>query len=300
MEKEKRKLQIDVVESISLLHSLVKGFQLKFKFYNLLFRGKGLEFDGYTVYQPENDASLIDWGASMRANRTMMRKYAEERNQSILIVVDVGENMVLGSGEKMKCEQAAEAALLFTHLILTSGDRVGLLLFRHETVRYVPPRKGMNQYFLFQDLLSDASLYGGASSLDVAFQFLLGEVNKSFDGIVFISDFLRFSRKHLSPLRSIATRCDATAIVVKDPIDLELPDVKGEFVLEDYESGEQILIDPKIARETYREFTLRQEQFLKENFVAMHVDLFEILTTRPFALSLATFLKERLRKEVSF
>lgn len=190
---EKKKLNVDVSRAISDFETVAKEFELKEKLYKIIFRGKGLEFDSYRDYAPDDDASMIDWKASKRANKTLIKRYVEERDLNIIFVIDVGENMVLGSADKLKCEYAAELVSAFSHLIITSNDKVGFVLYSDDIKDYIPPRKGLNHLYFLVDILSDPSLYGGASRLDKALDFLLENLDESINFVVFVSDFTRIN-----------------------------------------------------------------------------------------------------------
>ena len=124
-----RKLNIDIAGAISEFDAAAKEFELKEKIYKILFRGKGLEFESYREYSPEDDAEEIDWKASMRGGKILVKRYIEERDLGIVFMIDVSENMVLGSHEKLKCEYAAELIGALAHLILNSNDKIGFMFF---------------------------------------------------------------------------------------------------------------------------------------------------------------------------
>src|SRR6056297_1611562 len=126
----KKGMNLDIGEKVSELESVMNKFKIKNILYKLIFRGKGLEFDGYRNYsQGDDDASMIDWKASNRGNNLVVRKYIEERDLKIVSVIDVSENMVFGSTNKLKCEYAAEFAAALAHLIITSNDQIGFIFY---------------------------------------------------------------------------------------------------------------------------------------------------------------------------
>ena len=153
-----RSLNIDLAGCISSFEAAALEFELKTKIYRILFRGRGLEFMQFRAYAPEDDASLIDWKASVRAQRPLVRSYKEEKDLRIVFLVDMSDSMVFGSTEKLKCEYAAEVALAFAHLILSSGDKVGFILFNERVFHYSLPRGGMQQFYYFLHCLSSHHL----------------------------------------------------------------------------------------------------------------------------------------------
>src|SRR3989344_458525 len=152
---KKRSLNVDVGTSIAAFQAVMKEFLLKHKLYKILLRGKGLEFESYRTYSADDDASTIDWKASKRANSLLVKQFRDERNLKIMFVIDTGANMVFGSSKKLKCEYAAEVFTSFAYLILSSGDRVGCLLFKDEVEEYVKPGSGRRHFFRLIDNITN-------------------------------------------------------------------------------------------------------------------------------------------------
>ena len=132
-----RRLNADIPGSVAELQAAMKEFVLKHRLYRILLRGKGLEFEAYRNYAPDDDSETIDWKASARANTTLVKQYRDERNLKIVFIVDSGENMVFGSTKKLKCEYAAEIVGAFSHLIISTGDRAGIVFFADKIKEYI-------------------------------------------------------------------------------------------------------------------------------------------------------------------
>jgi uncharacterized protein (DUF58 family) len=145
----KRELNLDIAGGISEFERLAKEFTLRIPLYKIIFRGKGLEFDSYRDFAPDDDASEIDWKASMRSNKLLVKQYIEERDLKIMIIVDVSDNMIFGSTEKLKCEYAAELSAALAHLIISSNDKMGFALFDEGIKNMVFPEKGTKQFEVF-------------------------------------------------------------------------------------------------------------------------------------------------------
>ena len=124
-----RKLNLDIAKSTAGFAKLMNEIPPKRTLYRTLFRGRGLEFDGYRVFGQDEDSSLIDWKASLRSGTQLAKKYIEERDINFMFVIDMGENMVFGSQEKLKCEISVELIAAFSNVILKSGDRMGFILY---------------------------------------------------------------------------------------------------------------------------------------------------------------------------
>lgn len=282
---------------ISEFEAAAKEFLIKRVVYKTIFRGKGLEFDGYRRFNPDDDAGSIDWVASARSNDILVKQYIEERNLKIMFIIDVGDNMVFGSQEKLKCEYAAELSAALSHLIVTSGDKVGFIFFNDKVVEEFPPVSGANQFSLFSNHLTFAKNYGGDSKIESALDFVIDYVNNSVDCIIFVSDFLRINKTFFKKMNLISAKFEIIALMVKDPLDISLSDFGSEVIVEDPSSGEQIVVNPRIANKTYEKHALEQEKEVIELFNACDVDFLRLVTDKSFVNPLVCFLQERIEKK---
>ena len=290
----KQKLNVNIPRAITDFEAAAKEFELKEKLYRIIFRGKGLEFDKFRDYSPDEDASNIDWKASLRANKLIARQYIEERNLNIVFVFDVSENMLLGSSDKLKCEYAVEVFSALAHLIINSNDRVGLVFFSDKVKDFISPKGGNNQFFMLADLLSDPLTYGGGSRVDRMLKFVLEYLGKNIDVVILISDFIKVSERSLNDLFLISHKFESIAIMVRDSLDKTFPEIDREIVIEDPASGEQILINPKMIKNIYEKSAFERERIVKDIFRKANIDLLELTTDKPFAFNLAGFLSERV------
>lgn len=290
-----RSLHIDLAGSIAAFEAAALEFELKTKIYRILFRGRGLEFLQFRSYAPEDDASLIDWKASVRAQRPLVRSYKEEKDLRMVFIMDMSDSMVFGSTEKLKCEYASEVAIAFAHLIVSSGDKIGFALFNDTVMQYSLPRGGMQQFYYFLSRLSDPLLYHGSSRLTDALNFVLEHFPSNISAAVIVSDFLRIDADFERVARLLSSRCETMALMIKDPRDMTLPDTNTEVVIQDPASGEQLLVNPKVARQQYEYFALQQEQQVKQILNRSQIDTVSLQTSTPFSTPLALFLKERVR-----
>ena len=293
--ESQRSFHIDLAGSISSFEAAALEFELKTKIYKILFRGRGLEFNQFRSYAPEDDASLIDWKASVRAQRALVRSYKEEKDLRIVFIIDVSDSMVFGSTEKLKCEYAAEAALALAHLIISSGDKIGFALFNKEVVRYSLPRAGMQQFYYFLNAISTPEMYSGPSRISDALTFVQQHFPDDISGAVLISDFLSVDEGFGEVARFLSSRCETMALMIKDPRDVNLPDTNTEVVIQDPTSGEQLLVNPRVARFQYEYFALQQEQRVLQTLSHAQIDTVSLRTSTPFATPLALFMKGRVR-----
>jgi len=290
----KGRLNVEVSRGIAELESMLKNFRLKREMYKLIFRGKGLEFDSYRDFSPDDDAQSIDWKASSRAQKLLVKQYVEERDLKIMFLVDVGDNMVFGSTEKIKCEFVTELAAAFSKVMLDSHDRIGFVLFSDEIIDFVDCRPGEKQFQVFIESLSNGANYGGVTDLDKVLDFALDYIDNSISSVVLISDFLRITHETEKKLNLLARKFETIAIRVRDPLDITLPDVEGEIILENPENHQQVIVNPRVAKKSYEQYALEQSKIVEEIFKKSELDYLDLITDKSFAEPLAIFLKERL------
>ncbi len=295
---QKRFLKADIAGAISDLQASMKEFLLKHRLYRLLLRGKGLEFESYRTYAQDDDAGSIDWKASRRANSLLVKQYRDERNLKVVFLIDLGENMVFGSVEKLKCEYAAEVAAAFSHLINTAGDKSGFVFFSDEVKDYLKPSRGKKHFSQFMDYITNPQNYGKFSNLNNGLEFVLSYISKEVESLIIISDFLSFGEDTKKNLSLAANKFETTALMIRDPLDNTLPDVAGEIVVEDPKTGQQLLVNPKVAKEAYEDYSRAQQEFIRKTCLVNNVDLLEIITDKPFVPTLSSFLKSRVKQRV--
>jgi uncharacterized protein (DUF58 family) len=292
-----KELNVDFSKNISKFSSAMrKRMLVKTVFYKKVFKGKGVEFDSYRRYTPYDDASLIDWKASMKANNPLVKQYVEERDLKIFFIVDVGDNMVFGSGDKLKNETAAEISATLAHLIVYSGDSVGFAMYSDKIKKIRMFNKGKKQFYIFARNLQNPEIYGGVSDLKQALGFLLPYI-KEASAVFIISDFIKIDEECKEILKRFSRKYETIGIMVRDIVDIQLPDLNKEVVVEDIYSGRQLLINPHIIRQKYEKYAYEQRQETNDFFRKIGADLFEIYTGKDFVKPLAEFLKSRVSRK---
>ena len=288
-----RKLNLDIAGAVSELEMLMQKVLPR----NIMWRiiwGRGLEFDGYRDYTASDDAVDIDWKASVRSDRTLVRKYIEERDLKFLFFIDVSDNMVFGSTEKVKCEYCAELVAALSHLILTSGDRVGFVLFNDKVVRVVMPKLGKKQFDILVYELSDPLVYGGSSDLNNVLGNFIKDLDKSISIVFLVSDFVNLDEGYKKNLEILGSLVETVAIIVRDPLDNSLPELDKEIIVG--AEGRNLLINPKIAKNAYEKNAGEQLGLVKEIFEDYGIDFLELSTAESFSGGVAGFFKERIKK----
>lgn len=290
-----RKLNVDFLGNISRFESAMrKRFLIKTIFYKRVFRGKGFEFEGYRGYVESDDASLIDWKATIRSNELLVRQYTEQRDLKIFFIIDVGEGMVFGSGEHLKNEIVSEIAVCLAHLIVVSGDSIGFSLFNEKIVSHKMFSPGIKQFYILEENLKNPSFYRGKSNLKNTLKDLF-PLLKNASAVFIISDFIRTDKEDLKVLKEFSMKYETIGIMVRDPVDVKLPDLNREVVIEDSYTGKQLLINPGLIKHEYEKNALEQMKEVENVFKKTNSDLLTIYTDSSFITSLVNFLRLRVK-----
>ena len=262
--------------------------------YHSAFRGRGMEFEEVSPYQIGDDVRLIDWNVSARYGQPFIKKFREERELTVMLVVDASRSGLFGSVELFKLDLAAELCAVLAFSAIRSNDKVGLILFTDHVEKYVPAKKGTHHVLrIIRELLYHTPEGRGtdiAEALD-----LLNRVTIRKSVCFLVSDFIACDYE--SSLRIARRRHDLIPIVVSDPREWELPAV-GFVELEDPETGEIHLVDTA-NRRVRRQFTAdaqRRAAQRKQMFRRMDTETIEIRTDRPYVEPLVKFFRKRERR----
>ncbi len=231
--------------------------------YQSAFKGRGLEFEEVREYQPGDDIRLIDWNVTARAGDPYIKLHRDERELTVIFLVDVSASSRFGTVHKFKNEVAAEVTALLAYTALVNNDKVGLLIFSDRVEHYLPPKKGRGHIWgLIRDILTFES-QSQKTNLELPLDFLNTVIKKR--AVVFlISDFQGDLVE--SQLRRTARHHDLIAISIRDPRESVLPSI-GYIELEDAETGETLLIDT-FQQDLLKEYSqsAHQEQRRQEDF----------------------------------
>jgi uncharacterized protein (DUF58 family) len=293
--KEEKSFKIDYVNAINKFSSAMQKFPVKKILYRTLFRGRGLEFESYRSFQPDDDASFIDWKASLRSNTLLAKKYIEERDLRVYFFVDVSSGMLFGSGDRLKSEYAAEFIAALAHLVMEAGDMVGLVLFADGITKFVPPANGKKHFYMLTKILADPKNYGGDFVFDKPVDYVLKTVKTDYTIFILVSDFIRMRKTIGLPLKMLSSRFETLAVMIRDPMDEVLPNTKFQLSISDPYSDRQLILDTELAYEKYRESAFGQKKRVKELFSESNIDLLELKTDVDFYLTVASFLRSRAR-----
>tara|TARA_Y100000034_G_scaffold136263_1_gene211872 strand:+ start:385 stop:1275 length:891 start_codon:yes stop_codon:yes gene_type:complete len=289
-----KKLEMNFGRAVSEFKAAMKDFPIKKTLYRVLFRGRGIEFDSYRKFDSSSeDYTLIDWKASLRANDLLAKQYIEEKDLDIYFVIDASNSMLFGSGKQLKAECVGEMVAALSYVIAESGDNVGLIFFTDKIMQILRPSRGRNQFGLVTKFLSDNKLYGGDFDIRVVIDNILSTINSSYSVFVLISDFIRTHKDCERHLRLLGAKFETMAIMVRDPLDENLPETPYQLIIQDPYSGEQMVIDSALASERYKSHVMKQKLVMKNLFKESKIDLLELDTSINFVLPIVSFLRKR-------
>lgn len=284
--------------------------------YHSVFKGQGMNFEEVREYQPGDEVRSIDWNVTARMNHPFVKKFVEERELTLMLVVDVSGSGLFGSRAQSKRELAAEIASVLAFSAIRNNDKVGLILFSDVVEKFIPPRKGRRHVLrVIREVLFFEPARRG-TDLDGALEFLL-RVTPHRAIAVLISDFLgspeaavergavRPNDKILSSLahashsllRHANRRHDVVAVEITDPCELDLPAL-GRLVLEDAETGDVVEVDTgdESRRSAFRERQTRARAELARLFRGAGIDAIQLRTDQPYAAELGRFFETRERR----
>ena len=270
--------------------------------YHSTFKGQGVEFDEVRPYIAGDDVRTIDWNVTARTGVPYIKRYSEERELTILFMVDVSGSQSYGSRTRSKMELAAEVTALLALTAIRNQDKIGLVLFSDKIVKYIPPRKGRDSVMrLVREVLAAEDEAKGGTDIEGALKFLNG-VQKRRAVVFLVSDFIEGRGKREDDgleklLRATARHHDVICVPVSDPAESALPDV-GLVELEDSETGELMLVDTSSAkvRGAFAAQAESDREELTKFFRKTGIDTLEIATDRPYIDGVRALFKRRARK----
>lgn len=265
--------------------------------YHSRFKGQGIEFDDFREYQPGDDVRFLDWNVTARMNEPFVRKYVEERELTVMLLVDVSGSEDYGSKEDSKRERAAELAAVFAFSAVQNQDKVGVVLFSDRIEEYLPARKGAPHALrIIRDILNIEPASRGTSlqpPLDLALQRIPHRAL-----IIVVSDFLVQDSAWEHSLRAVAAKHDVLAVHVLDPKELDLPSA-GRICMEDPETGEQVVVNtshPAVRRQFAERMAQMQVGFI-QLLRKTGVERISVETDRDYVPALKAYFRSRKHRK---
>ncbi len=262
--------------------------------YHSVFKGQGMEFAEVREYQAGDEVRSIDWNVTARVGRPFIKVFDEERELTVVLVVDASASGAFGSGQRMKGEAGVEISALLAFAAIKNNDRVGLLIFTEDIEVFIPPKKGRKHVLRVIRELLYFRPRGTGTSIAGALEYLNRLINRR-SVFFLISDFL--DRDYARALKLVRRRHDLICVSLVDPRERQLPNI-GFVSLQDAESGEQLLVDtgsPQI-RQKFADRQLKLENARASLFRRLRIDEVKVDVSQSYVEPLVQFFQTRMMR----
>ncbi|OGW78250.1 MAG: hypothetical protein A3I73_00600 [Omnitrophica bacterium RIFCSPLOWO2_02_FULL_45_16] len=262
--------------------------------YGSVFKGRGIEFDEVREYQPGDEIRTIDWNVTARMGHPYVKKYVEERQLTVMLLLDASGSSHFGTTKRFKKELAAEVSAVLAFAAIKNNDRVGLIIFTDRIEKFVPPRKGLHHVLRVVREALYFNPKGRGTDIAEALRYLDNVISRRAIAFV-ISDF--FAEDFKKSLSIANKKHDVVAITITDPRESELPNA-GIIELVDAETGKRHMIDTSSAkiRETYAQTAREIREERAKVFGSVGVDHIDISTDRAYIDEFIKFFRMRKRR----
>ena len=264
--------------------------------YHSVFKGRGMEFVEVRPYMPGDEIRTIDWNVTARTGVPYVKRYVEERELNVMLVVDASGSEDFGSVMRFKRELAAELTAVLAFAATNNNDKVGLLIFTDQIELHIPPRKGRKHVLrLIRELLAFEPK-GSGTDIHLALD-TLNRVLKRRSILFLVSDFIAPPDSYRKTLAVTNRRHDVIAVDLHDPMEMNIPDV-GLLALEDAETGEIAWVDTSLPS-WRQEFQARNQgrfDAMTQVFNSNQVDRVSVTTSKDYSDALTHFFKQRARR----
>jgi uncharacterized protein (DUF58 family) len=262
--------------------------------YHSVFKGQGMTFTEVREYQYGDDIRAIDWNVTARTGSPFIKVFEEERELTVMLVVDASASGNFGSRERLKGELAVEISAVLAFSAIKNNDKIGLIIFSDRIEKFVPPRKGRRHALrVLRELLYHRPESRG-TDIGAALEYL-SHVTRRRAVVFLVSDFMGsgFAR----PLAVAGKRHDLIAVRIKDRREAEIPPM-GLVELEDPETGERLVVNTSNPdfRSAFKEKADRAAAELDREFRRCQVDVIDVETGRPYTEPLMRFFQQRMRR----
>jgi uncharacterized protein (DUF58 family) len=262
--------------------------------YHSVFKGRGIEFSEVREYQYGDDIRSIDWNVSARFNHPFVKVFEEERELTVMLLVDLSRSEAFGTVQSMKHEIAIEICAVLAFSAIRNSDKVGLILFTDQIEKFIPPKKGKAHILrIVRELLSFEPKATG-TSIGRAMEYFNQVIKKRSIAFV-VSDFL--DHGYEQALKVASKRHDVIAVTLHDPRERDLPKI-GLVKMIDAETGDDRWIDTTNIhiQQAFRFYWQQHEERLKRFFVGSRVDRIDIRIDQPYIKPMVDFFKLRERR----
>jgi len=262
--------------------------------YESTFKGQGMQFDEVREYMAGDDIRSIDWNVTARMNKPFIKRYVEEREMTVVFMVDLSASGVFGTVDKLKNKLAAELCAVLAFSAIKNNDKVGLITFTDRIERYIPPGKGTQHVLRIIRELLYHEVGHRQTDLELALDYL-GKVIRKKATVFLVSDFIGPDVQ--AGLRVINKRHDLIAVAVGDEAEKELPKV-GLIEFEDAETGQVVLVDSSSRRfrQRYKNVTAVGRERVGKMFQGAKVDCINVSTGKAYVPELIRFFHMREKR----
>lgn len=262
--------------------------------YESVFKGRGMQFDEVREYMPGDDIRTIDWNVTARTGKPYIKRFVEEREMTVIFMVDLSASGEFGTVDKMKNELAAEFTAVLAFAAAKNNDKVGLLIFTDRIELYIPPKKGSSHILrLIRELLA-FQMPKRRTDITMAVDYI-AKVTRKRSTMFLVSDFLETDFK--KPLSLLNKRHDVIAVPVRDRVEIAMPSV-GMIEFQDAETGEIMLVDTSSRkfRDQYGGKSARRFEELKGMLRSINIDCIPVTTDKPYMHDVVQFFHRRHRR----
>ena len=262
--------------------------------YHSVFKGRGMEFSEVREYQFGDDVRTIDWNVSARFNKPYVKIFEEERELTVMLLVDLSGSQAYGTSRKFKRDVATELCAVLSFSAIKNNDKVGMILFTDRIEKFIPPKKGRSHILRIIREIIAFQPQGTGTGIRGALEYF-NHVNKKRSIVFLVSDFL--DSGYEKALKIAGRKHDLVAVQLHDPREADLPDV-GLIRLTDAETGAERLLDSSMrpVRAMYRQQWLRRKEERERMFLHANVDAISIDVHGSYVQPLVKFFKMRERR----
>ena len=263
--------------------------------YNTAFKGKGMAFSEVREYQPGDDVRSIDWNVTARYNSPFVKVFEEEREMTVMLMVDVSSSGNFGTNKQFKRELASELSALIAFSAIKNNDKVGVIFFSNIIEEFIPPKKGKSHILRIIRQVLSFNAENKLTDISQALKYFNSVVKKR--SICFIiSDFI--SPDFEKPLKIAAKKHDIIALRIHDKREEELPNI-GIIPMQDAETNEIIYVDSsnKKIRNDFYEKKKNTTIYLHRLFPSLAVDIIDLFTGKDYVKPMINFFKKRIKRK---
>ena len=260
--------------------------------YHSAFKGRGMAFSEVREYQFGDDVRDIDWNVTARFHHPYVKVFEEERELTVMLLIDVSGSLDFGTTQKMKKELVAEIAATIAFSAIQNNDKIGVVFFSNKVEKYIPPKKGRKHILYIIREMLDFHADSTRTDVNMAVEFLTQVMKRRYTAFL-ISDF--YTRNDFDNALTIANKKhDVIAVQVYDPRAKELPDV-GLLKVRDAETGHEMYVDTsdRRLREAHTSYWLRRQEYLHDVFTKSNVDQISVATNEDYVKKLMTLFAQR-------